>query len=94
MDEKELCEFLKRTFNALAGVVQDKTSKLEGRDFLINHFNWDNNLFCQFLGFSRVEAKTTTIPKSVLAEMFLETASAGLSIGWHTGFEDAKRCYK
>jgi len=90
MENREFCDVMRIVFDTLASTVQSKTGK-DGRDYLISCFNWDNDLYCQFVGFARVEAKTAPIPASAMVEMFVEIAMAGLSIGWHNGYETGKR---
>ena len=91
MDDRETCDYMRIAFYTLADIVQEQEKAIErykGKEFLIDYFNEDNDLFCQFLGFSRVEAETTPIPYPLLVNMLLEVAAAGVYIGWKDCFKD------
>ena len=91
----EFCKKMRQVLNSLSEIVkEDDYDGKKGKEFLSSCFGTDKDLFCQFVGFARVEIKTTRIPKPVAVDIFTEIAMAGISLGWDEGYASAKRIYR
>lgn len=95
VDEKNASDWVKemrRVLDTLSVIVR-KYDDSRGSDYLRSFFNEDNDAFCRFVGFARVEMQTTKHKKDVVVNIWKEIAMAGISMGRMRGYADAKRIY-
>jgi hypothetical protein len=90
----EFCKMMGQALGALSVFAKEENyDGTTGETFLKAFFNGDRELFWQFVGFVKEEIKASRIPKSVIVNILIDIVTAGVSIGWADGYNDAKRIY-
>jgi len=89
----EFVKNMRQVLKTLSGTIQENNNE-NGCKYLISHFNGNKDLFCQFVGFVRMEMRTPEYKKKhIVIDIWSEIAMAGIMLGRVCGFDDAKRIY-